>query len=601
MLLAASFGLAIAAVLGAPAVAQPPRLEKAELEPLAELTSYAAGDSARLAGRMTIEDGWHTNSHQPTFEYLIPTTLEVRVPAGWPQPRIDYPAGEMKTFAFEEEPLSVYEGEVLFDVRIDLPDDAPSGVRTLAFDLTYQACDDRSCLPPVSVSRDLELTIGGRGEVSAAWRATGGGGAPAGGPSLAWILVAGLIGGLILNAMPCVLPVLSLKLLGLVKASGQSRRQVTVGALATASGILVSFWGLALAAIVARRAGAAAGWGVQFQEPTFVAALAVLVVLFSLNLWGLFEIALPGFLARAGDRAERSSKAGHFLAGLFATLMATPCSAPFLGTAVGFALSQTTVTILAVFTAIGLGMALPYLTLAVAPGAARLLPRPGVWMQHLKVVMGFLLAGAAVWLLYVLSAQISPERLAFVEISLLMLALACWVFGQAQRRRLIRSLSLVGMIAIAIGTVVVANDSGRTPSRDRSAKSQQLLDWIVFDRAEAEALSAAGRMVFVDVTADWCFTCKVNERLVLETEEVAAAFREHDVVAMKADWTNRDPEIADFLADHGRYGIPFYLLYRPGDDAHLFGELLTRSSLIEEIDRAAASTPRIALGGKTSG
>ncbi len=479
--------------------------------------------------------------------------------------------------------------------RLPIPKDATEGDWPIAVALTYQACDDRSCLPPVTTQRSLELRVGTGGGSATGERFSTALPAPGSSVGLPWMLLLGLLGGLILNAMPCVLPVLSLKVFGLVKSAGQGRAQVVVGALATAAGILFSFWALAAAAILARSAGAAVGWGVQFQEPTFVAALAVVVVLFCLNLWGLFEIPLPARLARLADSGPKEGVGGHLASGLFATLMATPCSAPFLGAAVGFALSQPAGVILAVFTAIAVGMALPYFALAAAPGAVRLLPKPGAWMGKLKVVMGFLLAGAAIWLLYVLAAQVSAVRLASIELALLALALFTWMGRQAEGRRATRIVATLGILATIALAVGLATGGRREPSSRLAEWSSGLVAWAAFDRQEAERLAAQGRLVFVDVTADWCFTCKVNERLVLETPEVAEAFSRHQVVPMKADWTNRSDAIASFLADHGRYGIPFYLLYRPGREPYVFSELLTKKGLIGVLDEAAAGLPAARL------
>jgi suppressor for copper-sensitivity B len=400
-------------------------------------------------------------------------------------------------------------------------------------------------------------------------------------------LLLGVLGGLILNLMPCVLPVLSIKVFGLVREAGAARAAVTRAALAIAAGILFSFWTLAALAAGARAAGELVGWGIQFQNPGFVAFLALVLLFFALNLWGVFEIPLPAALAnRLGATAGHSGPAGHFAAGLFATLMATPCSAPFLGTAVGFALSQPAWATFAVFTAVGLGMALPYLVLAAAPGALALLPRPGAWMDTLKKAMGFLLVGTVVWLLYVMGAQIAPERLAFVEGALLALALFTWLRGQA-RRAFPRALATAGVVACAAATLFLAATAVRgAAGHERVTPS--LLAWTPFDEARAVELADGGGLVFVDVTADWCATCKVIERVVLETEEVAALFERHRVVAMRADWTNRDDRIAEFLARFGRYAIPFYVLYRPGEEPHVFGELLTRSAVVEAVEGAAS-------------
>ena len=570
--------------------------ERASLALAADHTAYAPGEAARFAAVLSIEPGWHVNSNQPTYDYLIPTEITVRTPEGWADPtEIVYPMGVMKKFAFADEAISVYEERVVIVVHSIVPDTASEGT-VFEVDLRYQACDDKSCLPPVNTSAELEIVIGASGKpLNADIFADKAGAAAAAsesgeqsGPALGWMLLLGVFGGLILNAMPCVLPVLSLKLLGLVQSAGHGRKEVVTGALATATGIIVSFWGLAAAAILARSGGAAIGWGVQFQEPLFVAALTIVVVLFCLNLWGLFEIPLPGRLAGAASSGPSHGVAGHFTSGLFATLMATPCSAPFLGTAVGFGLSQTAPTILMIFTAVAVGMALPYLFLAIAPQTISWLPKPGPWMVKLRVVLGFLLAGAAVWLLYVLSAQISQERLAFFEVTLLAMTLFIWASQQAGRRSGARVAAVVAVLAAAGGLMLAVR--GAEPSSRGDVIASDLIDWMVFDRAEAERLASSGSLVFVDVTADWCFTCKVNERLVLETPEIADAFEQHGVIAMKADWTNRSAEIAHYLAEHGRYGIPFYLLYRPDTEPHLFGELLTKKEVLNQLLEASQGT-----------
>ncbi len=581
--LAVSLLAALVAGASAPTAAQLASPSKATVDLAADRTAYEPGSEATVVATMTIESGWHTNSNQPTFEYLIPTELELVLPDGWAPATISYPEGTMETFSFEEQPLSVYSGEVDFGSTVAVPAGAELGPVPIEARLTYQACDDKSCLPPTTAEASLDLAIGSGGQPTGVTA----GGTRRAGPHLGVILLLGLLGGLILNAMPCVLPVLSLKIFGLVKSAGEGRTAVVAGSLATAAGILASFWALAIAAVVARAAGTAVGWGVQFQEPVFVTFLAIVVLLFTLNLWGLFEVRLPGFAQRLSGSAATEGIAGHFGSGLFATLMATPCSAPFLGTALGFALGQTAPTVFATFTAVGVGMALPYLAVAATPRSLSFLPKPGPWMNHLRVVMGFLLAGAAIWLLYVLAGQMPAERVAFLQGALLLLALFVWM--RSAGSGLSRKLATVGAL-VAVGVAFWIAGSGRVQQRALAAVEETyLIPWTTFDRTEAERLVDEGRLVFVDVTADWCFTCKVNERLVLETEEIAALFERHEVIAMKADWTTRSDAIANYLADHGRYGIPFYLLYRPGDEPHLFGELLTKDVVVDVVEAAATA------------
>jgi thiol:disulfide interchange protein len=590
--------------------------------------AVTAGSAAELVVGLSIADTWHIQSHRPSFEYLIPTVLTLGLPDGWATPTVTYPPDHTYSPSFSPDPLAVYEGDVEIHARFEVPASA-SGDVTVPVSLRYQACDDKTCLPPKTLQATTTLVVNAAGatatgEASPATAATAGdatstvtgdsggavaptataetapppspatGSVPAAAPAekapaqLLAILGFGVLGGLILNVMPCVLPVLSLKIFGIVDSAGRGRAAVTAAGLATASGILVSFWLLAAAAVGARAAGAAVGWGVQFQEPRFVAFLAVVVVLFALNLWGLFEVPLPSSMATWAAGKSGEGLAGHFASGLFATLMATPCSAPFLGSAVGFALGQPAPQVFAVFTAVGVGMALPYLLLAAAPGTARLLPRPGAWMETLRGVMGFLLAAAVVWLLYVLGGQASRERLAAVQLALLALGLLVWLAGRLERD-VPRRITWVLALALAVSAVLVARPApGDGPTSTQAAGTVHLVPWVPFDRTQAEGLAGEGRLVFVDVTADWCFTCKVNERVVLETEPVAAAFARHQVVAMKADWTNHDPAIGAYIAEFGRYGIPFYLLYRPGNPPLVLPELLTQQLVIEAVEAAAA-------------
>ncbi|HET9767557.1 MAG TPA: protein-disulfide reductase DsbD domain-containing protein, partial [Thermoanaerobaculia bacterium] len=550
----ARFFLGLLLATAGPLAALPAFEEKASVELDVDRTAYAPGEAGRLVALVRIEDGWHVNSHQPTYEYLIPTTVEVALPKGWEAPRLTYPQPEIARFTFAEEPLSVFQGEVPVVAAFRVPPAQSAGEVPLLVTVTYQACNDTQCLPPVRHEQKAALRIGGGGEAkdhgyfaretgaAASAAAVGGGaggggtGVPAGGHpakaegeaasgaaegpraaaeletaaapltpaaaralgangakvrSLPWMLALALLGGLILNAMPCVLPVLSIKVFSLVKHANLGRREVATAGIATTFGILASFWALAAAAVLARRAGAAVGWGLHFQQPAFVALLAVVVVLFSLNLWGIFEIQLPGRLATAAGGGRREGIAGHFVTGLFATLMATPCSAPFLGTAVGFALGEPTAVVFAVFTAVGLGMAAPYLLLAAWPAAARLLPKPGTWRVRLKEVMGFLLAGAAIWLFYVLAQQVSAASLALVQLGLLLLALVVWL-GRAARPGLQRAAAVTAVLAVAGGTVWAA---AAAPPARRSVLAEPargLIAWQPFERARAEQLAAAG-------------------------------------------------------------------------------------------------------------
>ncbi len=411
-------------------------------------------------------------------------------------------------------------------------------------------------------------------------------------PSLLAILAFAVLGGLILNLMPCVLPVLSIKILGVIGHGGADRGLVRVSFLASAAGILTAFLALAGVLIALGAAGASVGWGIQFQHPWFLAAMALLVTFFACNLWGFFEVSVPGWAARwSEDTAHVKGLAGHFLAGVFATLLATPCSAPFLGTAVGFALSQGWPQILAVFAALGTGLALPYLLLAAAPGLATGLPRPGPWMVRVKQVLGFLLAATAAWLLSVLWVQ-SGSAVALVTAVALVILSGLLL---ARHRGLSSRIAGPALAAAAIVAFAAPAWWPQSPSEPATTHEADAL-WQPFDEAAIAALVAEGRTVFVDVTADWCITCKANKALVLQRGEVFDRLTAPGVIAMQADWTRPNDTIARYLADHGRYGIPFNAVYGPGSPrGDVLPELLTGSGVLDALDRA---DPNSAVAGR---
>ncbi len=605
--------LALVLLAGSVASAQLQPEEKASLSVYADRTAYGPGDTVRLAVVVDIEHGWHMNAHVPTLDWLIPTELSIELPEGATAGETTYPPEQLLRFEFSDaladgKPIAVYEGTPTILTELTLPASLATGALNVPVALRYQACDDKSCVAPVTTHTSIDLAVGGSGtptnqeifDAAAAAHtaaptvatsghtdtAASGASAPPGGRGLLVMLAFGIIGGLILNAMPCVLPVLSLKIFGIVQSADQGRKHLVAGSLATAAGILLSFWTLAAVAVAARAAGNAIGWGVQFQQPGFVTFLLVVVILFSLNMWGLFEIPLPRFLSRVGGAGGGDGLGGHFASGLFATLMATPCSAPFLGPAVGFALGQPAGTIFAMFTAVGVGLALPYLLLAIVPGVARILPKPGNWMVTLRGVLGFLLAASAVWLFFVLAGQIGALQVALIQLVVLALALFVWLHQRFGVGSGARTLMVVAIVAAAVGTIVLAVRAPASAGTGSLATSHH--DWLAFDEQEALTLASEGRLVFVDVTADWCLTCKANELTVLETEPIDEAFDRLNVVTMKADWTNRNDTIANYLAKFERSSIPFYILYRPGKEPHVFGELLTKGSVLEALSESTA-------------
>lgn len=410
---------------------------------------------------------------------------------------------------------------------------------------------------------------------------TSAGGAAGEGPGLAAILVLAVLGGLILNLMPCVLPVLSIKLLSVVGHGGGDRGRVRAGFIASSAGIVAAFLVLAVSLAGFKAAGGAVGWGIQFQNPWFLIAMTAVVTLFACNLWGFFEVPLPGALARGGTGAD-DSLAGHFMTGVFATLLATPCSAPFLGTAVGFALSGSAADILLVFAALGLGLALPYLVVAAVPGLATRLPRPGPWMTVLRRLLGFALAATAVWLLSVLAGVAGPVAAAAVAGAMALIA-AVLLIGRMARLSGRLAGGVTALLVAAALAVPAVTPAG--PAVPGSPTAEGL--WEPFDAAAIPSLVADGKVVVVDITADWCLTCQVNKAAVLERGDIARRLRDNGVVAMQADWTRPDPAIARYLAGFGRYGIPFNAVYGPdAPEGIVLPELLSSDTVARALDSA---------------
>jgi suppressor for copper-sensitivity B len=399
-------------------------------------------------------------------------------------------------------------------------------------------------------------------------------------------LLSALLGGLILNLMPCVLPVLSIKLFAFTREAGGSLRDVRLGSAATASGIIFSFLLLAASLIGLKWSGATLGWGIQFQQPWFLAGMAVLTVLFAASFFEWLPIGLPNSIANVASKRSGGPMIESFLTGVFATLLATPCSAPFVGTAVGFALARGPSEILVIFVCLGLGMALPYWMAASFPGCVRWLPRPGPWMLVVRKFLGILLLGTAAWLTYVLWSTAGVWTAAVTA------ALLACLLGY----RALISVPVMGQIAslasrrsglITAGLVVVpliVSFSGAPPVSQAAAAQE----WQAFDLDALPGLIAGGNTVLVDVTATWCLTCKVNDVRVLENAEVRSRLQQPHVIRMRADWSRPNPYIADYLHRFARYGIPFDVVYGPQQpDGEALPELLTTSALIRAIDQAS--------------
>jgi len=392
-----------------------------------------------------------------------------------------------------------------------------------------------------------------------------------------------LLGGLVLNLMPCVLPVLSLKMFGILSQGGAARGAVRASFLATSAGIVTSFGLLAAALIALRAGGAVIGWGIQFQSPLFLGAMAVVLVVFAANLWGWFEIRLPAALSGVAAAGDGHGTGAAFLTGVFATLLATPCSAPFVRTAVGFALARGSGEILMIFAALGLGLAAPYLAVAAFPGLAARLPRPGRWMVPLRWILGAALLATALWLLDVLLAQRAWTVVAALAAVLAALLGLLWATRGGGRVAWLRPAGMAAAAAVAL----LLSGLGGAPVASTVEDAGPRLAWTPFSTAAIGEAVAGGQVVIVDVTADWCVTCQVNKRLVLDRGAVAERLAGAGIVRLRADWTRPDERIARFLEGFGRYGVPFNVVYGPGArDGIPLPELLTAEVVLAALDRA---------------
>ncbi|MER3523001.1 MAG: hypothetical protein C4326_02780 [Ignavibacteria bacterium] len=427
-------------------------------------------------------------------------------------------------------------------------------------------------------------------------------------PLLLYVLFA-IIGGLLLNIMPCVLPVIGLKIFGLMCMAGDEPRRVRKMGWVFSLGILSSFLVLALLVVLLKTAGEQVGWGFQFQEPLFVIAMSTIVFAFGLSLFGVYEINVPLLFSVASTTPtttkESKGYGASFSEGVFATILATPCTAPFLGSAMGFAFSQSAAVILLLFATVAFGMALPYLILTMKPNWMRFLPKPGEWMVTAKHIMGFLMMATLVWLLKILGSQLGTEAVVWTSAFLLCVAFACWLIGRfatlsaSRGRHLAVWVGAVGVVvlgyAMFVGDVLKARnvlaDSTATTQHASFTATDEGIAWQPFSIEKLEAYLQDRKPVFLEFTAEWCLTCKVNEKTVLADKEVVAAIREKNVIAMKADWTNRNETITRSLQTFGRSGVPLYVVFPAGkpDQPIVLPEVITSGIVLDALAKATGS------------
>ncbi|HZR71128.1 MAG TPA: thioredoxin family protein [Burkholderiales bacterium] len=430
------------------------------------------------------------------------------------------------------------------------------------------------------------------------------------GASFAAAIALAFAGGLLLNLMPCVFPVLSLKVLDFARQAGGDARRLRRHGVAYAAGIVLSFWILAGALLALRAAGGEIGWGFQLQSPAFVAFMALLLFALALSLLGIVDVGVAA-TGWAGRFAGGTGLAGSFSTGVLATVLATPCTAPFMGTALGAALVLPPVAALAVFTALAVGMAAPYVALAFAPGAVARLPRPGPWMESIKQALAFPLLATVIWLVWVRAEQGPTTAILALLSGILLVGMALWLVGRAggaarPASRAARGAAVaLAALGLAVAVAVPAPDRAGAPGDDGDALSAGSHgDWQPFSAARLESLRAAGRPVFVDFTAAWCLTCQVNERVALAAADVRRAFVARGVALLRADWTSRDPDIARALEGFGKAGVPLYVLFPSGDgDAppEILPSLLTPRLVIEALGRLPLAGEGLASAATASG
>jgi len=565
---------------------------------------------------IVVPENWHVNANIAADEFLKPSSIEIAARGiefgepKWPEPIKEY----NEVLEFEN---LVFKGHFQIKIPVKAVADGYDSLTTNAT-FHYQACDNSICLAPASV--DIRIgnkggTLkkndegngapglnGSTGETQALDGAAGNDGSAGqgglagkdGAAAVALLLFFAFVGGIILNLMPCVLPVLSLKLFSLIKQAGQSRSRLVALGISTTAGILASFWALAGIVAAIKAGGGAAGWGMQFQSAGFIAFMVVILTAFAMSFLGVFEVWLPGSATTKMDAAgHKAGLIGAFFTGTLLVLLSTPCSAPFLGTAMGFAFTASTPVLFLFFTAAGLGLALPYLVVCAFPAVLKVFPKPGPWMVTLQKAMGVLLLATVAWLLWIVNQQAGNTGVALFLSLVLVSGVFSFIIGKfappgvAFARE--AGAFAVAVIILAGGWFAFAAPQyGKIlDERFNARMAQQVLEggWYRYSPELVAEFAKAGRTIFIDATADWCLTCKANEAAVLDQEDFRKAMDSAGVVRMKADWTRETPEVNELLYSMGKSGVPAYAIYPKGDKSRqvVLPELLTTGLILEAI------------------
>ncbi len=541
---------------------------------VSEVKAAAPGQPFRVAVKLVHEEHWHTYGKELPPEVVgKPTRLKWTLPEGWTVEELPWPATR-EVESTDGKKSQGYDGTVYLPAKI-IPAGKAGDVAEIAVKVDALACNPENCMP-VKPEAKLQITLADKAAIDPAMAEVFGKTAaaapessapPAGNAtvkpverSFAGYLLFAFIGGLILNIMPCVFPVLGIKIMSVVQQAGEDKKQVLLHGLAYTLGILLCFWALGGLVIALGKT-----WGFQLQSPGFVYGLCVFFLIFGLNMAGLFEIGVSA----VGVGANLQSKhglGGSFFSGLLATVVATPCSAPFLGSALGYTVTLPAAEAMLMFTMIGLGLASPFLVLSLAPNLIAALPRPGAWMESFKQGMSFLLFGTVAFLAWVLTGMIEGQPMLFLLFSLVIIALGCWIYGRwalPHKPAPTRYLAVLLMLGCFIGGLTLGwPNVGQSAASDGS-HVEGGLTWDAWSPEKVAELRAAKKPVYIDFTAKWCFTCQVNKR-VYKDAALQKLIADKKITLLKADWTNEDPRITKALSDLGKAAVPVNVLYLPG-------------------------------------